>query len=219
MSPSRTRGQHAGLDAGAIVRAAVRLADRDGLAALSMRRLGAELDVEAMALYHHFPNKDALLDAIVGELVAEAITVRTPVEDWQAQLRRFALAFFAGLTEHPNLVPLLLTRPAMTTANLGVLESLVGSLCGAGFTPERALDMVYALGRLVLVHAALSTGTDEAMFLPGDPASRLTGLSPEEYPQLTSAVRAGAGRPPTYRLEFAVDALLAGFATMQPERP
>ncbi|GAB3919236.1 TetR family transcriptional regulator [Microlunatus endophyticus] len=209
--PSRGRGQHAGLDAPTILRTAIDLADRDGLAALSMRRLGAELDVEAMAIYHHFPSKDALLDAIVGELVAQAAVSGQPTGDWQSQLRCYALSFFERLTEHPNLLPLVLTRPAMTGGSLQVMESLVGVLCDAGFAPERSLDIVYALARLVLIHAALDTGTDQSL-AAGDPAGQLAGVSPDEFPVLAEAAHASLGRPATYRLEFAVDALIIGFA-------
>jgi len=211
-SPSRSRGQHAGLDAATILRAAVDLADRDGLAALSMRRLGAELGVEAMAIYHHFASKDALLDAIVGELVARAATPGRAGDDWQTQLRRYALSFFGRLTEHPNLLPLVLTRPAMTGGSLQVMESLVGVLRDAGFAPARALDMVYALARLALIHAALDTGTDQGL-AAGDPAGQLSGVSAEDYPVLAEAARASLGRPATYRLEFAVDAMITGFAS------
>lgn len=212
MSPSRSRGQHAGLDAAAILEAATELVDRDGLGSLSMRRLGAELGVEAMALYHHFPNKDALLDALVGNLVAEATLSRTP-EGWRDQLRRYGLAFFRTLTAHPNLVPLVLTRPVLTPSNLAIMETLVESLCEEGFAPERALDMVYAVGRLALAHAVLATGTDEALAAGGsDPALRLADVDPTSYPSLSAAAKASRGRPATYRLEFALDALVAGFA-------
>lgn len=211
MSPSRSRGQHAGLDSATILRAAIELADRVGLAALSMRRLGAQLDVEAMALYHHFANKDALLDAMVGDLVTQAVEPGEPIGDWQVQLRRYALTFYERLTEHPTLVPLVLSRPAMTGGSLKIIESLVSVLHDAGFPPPRALDMVYALARVALVHAALDTGTDEAL-AAGDPAGRLAGLPLDDYPVLAEAARASFGRPATYRLEFAVDALIAGFA-------
>lgn len=210
MSPSRSRGQHAGLDPATILRAAVGLADRDGLSALSMRRLGAELGVEAMAIYHHFPNKDALLDAMVGELVAQAAEPGRPDDPWQLQLRRYALAFFERLTEHPNLVPVVLTRPAMTVGNLQVMESLIGVLCDAGFAPERGLDIVYALARVALIHAALDTGTDEALA-----AAEPSGLALDDYPLLAAAARASMGRRATYRLEFAIDALISGFAQLR----
>ena len=61
--PKRTRADRAGLSRAQVLDAALDLVDRDGVAALSMRRLGAELGVEAMTLYHYLPNKDACLTA------------------------------------------------------------------------------------------------------------------------------------------------------------
>lgn len=217
---NRGRGQRAGLDARAIRRVAVRLADRDGLAALSMRRLGAELGVEAMALYHHFPNKDALLDGIVEELACQAPAPRFDGTDWRDDLRRYARAHVDTLAAHPNLVPLVLNRPANTAGNLCLMETLLESLGKAGFEPGRALDMVYALNALILVHGALRAGAGDAPAPHGEPGqtSRLADLSAEMYPLLAEAARASAGRAPTARFEFAVEALLAGFADVRRER-
>ena len=68
-----------------IVKAALRMIDKDGLDGLSMRRLGQALGVEAMALYHHFANKGALLDAVLEELIAEA---KLPPRDSMPPLER-----------------------------------------------------------------------------------------------------------------------------------
>lgn len=73
MAAQRARGQRAGLTRQAVLEAALRLVDQEGLKALSMRRLGAELGVEAMTLYHHVPNKTALLDGMIEQVVAEAV--------------------------------------------------------------------------------------------------------------------------------------------------
>ncbi|WP_031469350.1 TetR/AcrR family transcriptional regulator [Sciscionella sediminilitoris] len=213
MNASRNRGQHAGLDAGTILRAAIGLADREGLAALSMRRLGTELGVEAMALYHHFPNKDALLDGVVGELVAEADVPEFGGADWRDNLRVYTRARFDTLVAHPNLIPLTLSRPATTEGNLRIMERVLRSLENAGFEPLRALDMVFALNGLIVINAALLTGIGDAPEPHGEPGQtdRLARLSPENYPLLVAAAEAGAGRGPTARFEFALEALLAGF--------
>jgi len=75
--PKRTRADRAGLSREQVLDAALDLVDRDGVGALSMRRLGAELGVEAMTLYHYLPNKDALLDGIVERVMAQAETTLT----------------------------------------------------------------------------------------------------------------------------------------------
>ncbi|GAA1446253.1 TetR/AcrR family transcriptional regulator [Nocardiopsis tropica] len=213
MTTSRSRGQHAGLDRRGILRAAVRLVDREGLTALSMRRLGAEVGVKAMALYHHFPNKDALLDGMVEE-IATAAPVGFEGTDWWDGLRGYARAQLDALAAHPNLIPLVLSRPATTAGNHLMMETLLRSLRTAGFQPLQALDMVYTLNALILVHAALGAGVGGAPPPHGEPGqtSRLAALPAQTYPLLAEAAHAGADRGPTARFEFALDALLTGFA-------
>src|SRR5690349_10629994 len=92
MSPKRTRGQNAGLTRQAILRAALALADREGLKALSMRRIGQELGVEAMSLYQHVDSKDALLDGLVEQVVTQAAPLLTEAASWQEALREYAHA-------------------------------------------------------------------------------------------------------------------------------
>ena len=214
MSGSRSQGQHAGLDTRAILRAAINLADREGLAALSMRRLGAELGVEAMALYHHIPNKDALLDGMVEELAAATPIPKLDTKNWQDGLRAYTRSQLDSLASHPNLVTLILSRPAVTERNLQMMEMLLESLGKAGFPPGRALDIVYALNALILVHAALGAGVGDAPAPHGEKGqdSRLADLSAETYPLLTRAARQSRNRKPTARFEFTLDALLVGFA-------
>lgn len=217
MSRSRSQGQHAGIDAPAILRAAIQLADKEGLSALSMRRIGAELGVEAMALYHHIPNKDALLDGMVEELATATPVPRLDHATWQDGLRAYTRAQLDNLAAHPNLVTLILTRPAVTGRNNRMMESLLESLGKAGFGPAEALDIVYALNALILVHAALGTGSGDPPPPHGDSSQNrhLAKLPPDEYPLLAKAVRESKKRGPTARFEFTLDALLTGFASRQ----
>jgi AcrR family transcriptional regulator len=160
-SAARTRGQHAGLRPESIVRTAIAIADEEGLASVSMRRIGARLKVEAMALYHHFPNKDALLDAVVEELSTSAPPLDFAESPWRDALKEYARTQLSTLSEHPNLVDLVMTRPAVTSGNLALLETLVGFLCEAGFSARRGLDMIYTIHELVLMHAALNAEVEK----------------------------------------------------------
>src|SRR5438094_7026697 len=92
-----------------IAAAAVALIDGEGLDALSMRRLGAELGVEAMSLYRHFPSKAALLEAVVARLLAELPVPAPTTARWQDAFRALARAYRVLLTRHPNAIPLLAT--------------------------------------------------------------------------------------------------------------
>jgi AcrR family transcriptional regulator len=103
-------GQHDGqISRPVILRAALRIVDRDGVDGLSMRRLSDEVGRDPTVLYRHIPNKAALLDG-VAEIVLGQLHVDTADPDWAAQLRAVAHDFRRLALEHPNMVPLLVTR-------------------------------------------------------------------------------------------------------------
>jgi AcrR family transcriptional regulator len=111
--PKRTRADRAGLSREQVLDAALDLIGREGAAALSMRRLGAELGVEAMTLYHYLPNKDALLDGIVERVTAQAET-RFGDGPWDRTLTEYARSLRATLLRHPGAAALVATRPAVS---------------------------------------------------------------------------------------------------------
>ncbi|MFG1947070.1 TetR/AcrR family transcriptional regulator [Nonomuraea sp. NPDC048826] len=207
MPGNRTRGQRAGLTRSAILEAALALADREGLKALSMRRLGAELGVEAMTLYHHVPGKDALLDGLVEQLLTRVAPPVFESGSWRDGLRGYADALLAALLAHPHLIPLVVTRPAVTPANLRAMESGLAFLRGAGFPPATALDMLYAVIGFVVGHAAIQVSSGPAGEFGQE--RLLDGLDPAEFPLLAGAVR--DGREPRSRFGFALEAMLSGF--------
>ena len=132
-----------------ILTAAVAIIDADGVDALTMRRLGQALGRDPMAIYRHAADKDALLDGVVEHVAAELITPREPDRngdgDWEAQLRRIAHTFRRVALAHPNVVPLLLTRPLsgpLALRPLGTLrplEELLELFSTAGFDQHGAL--------------------------------------------------------------------------------
>ena len=98
-----------------ILTAALKIIDDGGVEALTMRRLGRALDRNPMAIYRHAADKDALLDGVVERVVDELVVPRGPDSgrdsDWEGALRRTAHAFRRVALGHPNVVPLLVTRP------------------------------------------------------------------------------------------------------------
>lgn len=105
--------------------AALRLIDRDGLEALSMRKLGAELGCEGMALYWYYPSKDALLDAVVDKLMTTvSLGGKREDDDWVGALRDVAFAYRRIAHEHPKAFPLLATRRFATEGTYAFLERL-----------------------------------------------------------------------------------------------
>jgi AcrR family transcriptional regulator len=118
-----------------VLAAAVGLADRDGIDALSMRKLGAELGVEAMSLYNHVSNKDDLLDGIVDEVASE---FEDPGDvagaDWRAVVRRCAMTEHEVLLRHPWVAMLAESRVMTGPVRLRYYDALLGVLRGAGFS-------------------------------------------------------------------------------------
>ncbi|MFE5704226.1 TetR/AcrR family transcriptional regulator C-terminal domain-containing protein [Rhodococcus koreensis] len=133
-----------------ILACALGIIDRDGIDGLTMRRLGKALDRDPMTLYRHAPNKAALLDGI-AEMVLEQLVVDTDDGDWVAQLREVARSFRRLALDHPQVVPLLVTRPLATPlglrplGTLRPLENILSLLTGAGFTGADALHVYRAL--------------------------------------------------------------------------
>src|ERR1700735_5268385 len=132
-----------------VLATALQIIDADGADALSMRRLARALDRDPMILYRDAPNKAALLDG-VAEAVLAQLKVDATDPDWAAQLRAVARDYRALALAHPNVVPLLVTRPLATPlalrprGTLRPLEDLLAVLTRAGFSGPDALHIYRA---------------------------------------------------------------------------
>jgi AcrR family transcriptional regulator len=182
----------------AILDAAIELLDRDGMAGLSMRKLGAAVGVEAMSLYNHVPNKDALLDGI-HERILLSLEAPAHTRSWQAFVRHQALALHGALQSHPNAIPLFATRPAATAASMDRLERYLEVLSRAGFKPIDALSIVQLVAQLVVGHAMWTTSVDVVL------------LDDDAPPHVKQASRALTKWNPDRELELGIDALIHGF--------
>ncbi|MGH8947528.1 MAG: TetR/AcrR family transcriptional regulator [Acidimicrobiia bacterium] len=120
-----------------IIDAAVVLADSGGVDELSMRKLGAELGVEAMSLYNHVENKDDILDGMIDH-VFRAIPLPDGDSDWRFSIRESALAALDQFVEHPWMVNLLMQRGMYGLSSLGFMDRVLGLFRRAGFTDEDA---------------------------------------------------------------------------------
>jgi AcrR family transcriptional regulator len=120
-----------------VLRAAVALADRGGVGALSMRKLAQELGVEAMSLYHHVANKDDILDGIVDVVFGE-IELPTGEAGWEAAMRRRSVSAREALRRHPWATGLMESRRTPGPANIRHHDAVLGVLRNAGFPVELA---------------------------------------------------------------------------------
>ena len=116
-----------------VLRAAIDLADRGGVEALSMRKLGQALGVEAMSLYNHVTNKDDLLDGMV-DLVFGEIGLPATGADWKTAMRGRAMAARAALSGHPWAIGLMESRSRPGPETLRHHDAVLGCLRRAGFS-------------------------------------------------------------------------------------
>ena len=127
-----------------VLRTAVDLADEGGIDAVSMRKLGQRLGVEAMALYRHVRDKDDLLDALADNVLQEIEPPR-PDPDWRTALRGQVLAARAVMVRHPWAPGLLIERGTAGPAALQRIEAVLATLFGAGFSIDLAHHSLHVL--------------------------------------------------------------------------
>jgi AcrR family transcriptional regulator len=135
---SAVEGERHALTRRRILDTALELVDSEGLKALSMRRLGAALGVEAMSLYHHFPGKPALLDGLVATILGEVPLPEVTPTGWEDAVREGFTAFRRVLLAHPALFPLLATRPPTQRESLTAAARALAILDAVGFAPGEA---------------------------------------------------------------------------------
>jgi AcrR family transcriptional regulator len=199
-----------------ILKAALRLADREGLDGLTMRRLGKALGVEAMALYNHVPNKAALLDGLV-ELLLDELEIPGPeAGTWQERMRRINQSYRRVAHAHPNAFPLAVTRPYNTPGPLRQVEATLQLLHDAGFDAETALHVFqtsssytsgYVLAEITRASRPSADGTA--------PSLDRRRLDAEVFPRLVELAPYYATRDRDAEFDYGLDVILAAF---RPER-
>src|SRR3984893_14491724 len=120
-----------------ILRAAISLADKDGIESLSMRKLGHELGVEAMSLYNHVQNKVDMLDGMVDVVFSE-IDLPGDGADWRIAMRERAISARQALLRHPWAIGVMESRATPGPATLRHHDAVLGSLRKAGFSVDLA---------------------------------------------------------------------------------
>lgn len=207
-----------------ILQAALTIIDRDGIDALSMRRLSELVGRDPTVLYRHVPSKAALLDG-VAEIVLGELHVDTADPDWAGQLRSVARDFRRVAIEHPNVVALLVTRPLATPLGqrppgmLKPLEDVLTLLTSAGFSGPDALHIYRVL--FGYLHGHILTELQEVIERPEetDDVLRLGlhRLPITEFPQVRGVASALASYDGAAELDRGLDLLFVGLeATLKP---
>jgi TetR/AcrR family tetracycline transcriptional repressor len=199
-----------------IVETAMRLADAEGLSALSMRRLGQQLDAGATSLYWHVKNKDQLEDLMLDALIGEVAADIRPAEGWRESLAEVARALRRVLIRHRNIAPLLGERPTVGPNALDAAERVMGILRGAGFD-DRTTSLAsgalinYASGFALFESRSPDPSDAEAAKARADAVmAYFRGLPKERYPNLLAVARIAIDEDDQF--EFGLERLLDGFA-------
>jgi AcrR family transcriptional regulator len=156
-----------------ICNAALELVDEEGLAALSMRRLGARLGIEAMSLYHHVRDKADLLDALHAAVLGKLEPEGFGSDEWRPLLGGLARALRTALLRHPNVLPLFTHNAVRAPEALGVLARVSAAMAAVGFS-EGDIDVaIHVVGMFTVGHVIFETSNSDK---PGREATFRFGL-------------------------------------------
>jgi AcrR family transcriptional regulator len=207
-----------------VLRAAVGLADRDGLDSLTMRRLAQEVGVEAMSLYHHVASKEAVFDGVVEVVVDEImaavdeVEAPSPEEDWRAALRARILAAREVLLRHRWAPQVLETRRTASPVVIAYLDNVVAILRAGGFSFDLAHRALHVLGSRAL-------GFTQELFQPdgaptaNDAAAAMMEQMADRFPNIVGMLADAVHDDPggtlgfcddQFEFEFALDLILEG---------
>jgi len=163
-----------------IVETARVLVDAEGLAAVSTRRLAAELGVSGPSLYNHFRTKDQILEAVADSVSAQVdLSMFSDGRDWRTALHDWAVSYRSALRDHPNIVPVLATGPGRRPAGLRLADAVYGGMVDAG-CPAAQATSIGALMRYFIMGSAL--GSFAGGFVDDESA-----YDPADYPHLGQA--------------------------------
>jgi len=193
-----------------IAAAALRFVDEHGEAALSMRKLGAELGVEAMSLYNHVANKDDLLDAVGELLYVEVLEAYAPDPEgsWHDDLREMAVVYRAAAHRHPNALPILIDRVTSSPVKYEFLARCYSIFTKAGFDTKTAALAFDISASWVVGAIRQEVGLMAQLEAHGQPLSR--SELPPELQGVVDFTNACLAWSPTQRFEFGLETVVAG---------
>jgi AcrR family transcriptional regulator len=224
-------GQRVRLNRDRVLQAAVALADKTGIEALSMRRLAQDIGVVPMALYKHVANKDELLDGMVDLLVAE-IDPPAPDVGWKAAVRLRVLSARNALLRHPWARQVLESRINRTPAVLGYMDSFIGMFLAGGFSVDLTHHVMHALGSRMwgftqeLFQEPVTPAGEPALSPPAEAMAAMLEQMAALYPNVAQVAMAsahddgsvvGPGCDDQFEFEFALDLLLDGFERLHAQ--
>lgn len=227
------RGPKPKLELEDIVRAAIAVADAEGLGAVSMRRLAQELAVGTMSLYRYVPGKDGLLDLMFDTVCGEGTPLEDVPGDWRAKLEVSARESWELYRRHPWMLQVSTTRPTLGPNVMVGYESQLAALAGTGLTEQEMVavtNLVDSYVSGVAQSAVVAATTEQESGLTDEEWWK--GLQPvleelvvwERFPINSQVAEAGAydddGEQPFSRFsfEFGLQRILDGIEALLVSR-
>lgn len=216
-----TRGPRPGLSAESIARAAIAVADAEGLDAVSMQRVAGELGFTTMALYRHVPGKDELVDLMVDTGVGPPPDLAA-LPGWRERLAAWARALWAVFHRHPWSLAATNRLRVMGPLELAWADAALTALADTGLPPaERHRAFLVFLGH-VRSAAQFSVRSNRARSLSGPQwaaaTATLVARDPTRFPALQEVLSAGTGPGDGDGLEFGLGVVLDGIAALVARR-
>jgi AcrR family transcriptional regulator len=217
-----SKGPKPGMTLERIVDAAVRVAGSDGLEAVSMSRVAAELGSSAMSLYRYVAAKDELLSLMVDAVLGAPPAATQAAEGWRARLSRWAWSYHEILRRHSWVLRIPISAPAVTPNQTAWLEAGLSAMGDTSLTEHEKLSVMLVVSGFVrneatvmadIGAAAAAAGPREQQIMPnwGQLLARLTDA--ERFPALTAALASGAfdqDDDPDDEFVFGLDRILDG---------
>ncbi|HLK78945.1 MAG TPA: TetR/AcrR family transcriptional regulator [Streptosporangiaceae bacterium] len=216
------KGPRPSLSLGRIVAAAVRVADTEGLAAVSMGRVAGELGTAPMSLYRHVSSKEELLTVMVDAAWGSAPGAPAPGEGWRDGLSRWAWALRDGARRHPWVVRIPLNSLPIMPNEVAWFENALACLAGTGLTEARKASVIMLLAGYVrnlatteadIAAAIQASGLGPMEWMAAYPRMLAQLADPRRFPALSKFVAAGVFEiedGPDDEFIFGLDRILDG---------
>lgn len=187
-----------------IVQTALKVADRDGLTAVSIRRIAATLGVRPMTLYSRVASKADLIDLMINEVVTEVLIPEPLPADWREALRAIARQAHSAYARHPWIITASGASQRVAPNTVLHAEQLLSALSPLQLTPKDAWAVAALLNDYTLGHA------QRLLSESGVPARSYPDLDPAMFPHLARALHAGDHQRDQESFETGLETVIAG---------
>lgn len=205
-------GPKRGVDLLTIATVGVRIADAEGLSAVSMRRLATEIGFTTMALYRYVASKSELVALLMDHAYGDPLPRLAASSDWRSALAAWATANREVIAAHPWILEIRITEPPLTPSQIGWMEVGLSALADTGLGEQEKLSSILLIDVYVRGQAQLAVGMSGGIESQQDAmqyASRLRALTdPDRFPRIRAALLSGALED--YESDFAVDEFAFG---------